>query len=36
VLVTHDVALASRCARRLSLAGGKLIGDERGPAAAWV
>jgi len=29
VLVTHDVNLASRCARRLSLAAGRLIGDER-------
>ncbi|HEY7902387.1 MAG TPA: ATP-binding cassette domain-containing protein [Casimicrobiaceae bacterium] len=29
VLVTHDVALASRCGRRLSLAGGRLVGDER-------
>jgi putative ABC transport system ATP-binding protein len=28
VLVTHDVALASRCGRRLSLAAGRLIGDE--------
>jgi putative ABC transport system ATP-binding protein len=29
VLVTHDVALASRCGRRLSLAGGCLVGDEK-------
>jgi putative ABC transport system ATP-binding protein len=29
VLVTHDVSLASRCARRLSLAGGRLVADER-------
>ena len=29
VLVTHDVTLASRCARKLSLAGGRLVGDER-------
>jgi putative ABC transport system ATP-binding protein len=29
VLVTHDVALAARCARRLSLEGGRLVGDER-------
>jgi putative ABC transport system ATP-binding protein len=29
VLVTHDVALASRCGRRLSLAAGRLVGDER-------
>ena len=28
LLVTHDVALASRCGRRLSLAGGKLVADE--------
>jgi putative ABC transport system ATP-binding protein len=32
LLVTHDVTLASRCARRLSLAGGRLVGDERAPA----
>lgn len=31
VLVTHDVALASRCNRRLSLAGGRLVGDEATP-----
>ena len=29
VLVTHDLSLASRCARRLSLAAGRLVGDER-------
>jgi len=29
LLVTHDDALARRCARRLSLAGGRLVGDER-------
>ena len=29
LLVTHDVALARRCGRRLSLAGGRLVGDER-------
>ncbi len=36
LLVTHDADLASRCARRLSLAGGRLVGDEsarRSPAA---
>jgi putative ABC transport system ATP-binding protein len=29
LLVTHDVGLAQRCARRLSLSGGRLVGDER-------
>ena len=29
LLVTHDGALASRCARRLSLSAGKLVGDDR-------
>jgi putative ABC transport system ATP-binding protein len=29
LLVTHDSELASRCTRRLSLAGGKLVGDDR-------
>jgi putative ABC transport system ATP-binding protein len=29
LLVTHDVSLASRCERRLSLASGRLVGDER-------
>jgi len=29
LLVTHEDALASRCARRLSLAAGRLVGDER-------
>jgi putative ABC transport system ATP-binding protein len=30
LLVTHDPELAQRCARRLSLAAGELVGDERG------
>ena len=29
ILVTHDAQLAGRCERRLSLAGGKLVADER-------
>jgi putative ABC transport system ATP-binding protein len=29
LLVTHDIGLASRCARRVSLAAGRLVGDER-------
>jgi putative ABC transport system ATP-binding protein len=29
LLVTHDVELASRCERRLSLAAGQLVADER-------
>jgi putative ABC transport system ATP-binding protein len=29
VLVTHDIAVAGRCARRLSLASGRLVADER-------
>ena len=29
LLVTHDVGLAARCARRLSLSAGRLVGDER-------
>jgi putative ABC transport system ATP-binding protein len=32
LLVTHDVALAGRCGRRLSLSAGRLIGDERAAA----
>ena len=28
LLVTHDTELASRCARRLSLAGGRLVSDD--------
>jgi putative ABC transport system ATP-binding protein len=30
LLVTHDAGLASRCARKLALAAGRLVGDERG------
>jgi len=30
LLVTHDTHIASRCARRIALEGGKLIGDEVG------
>ena len=29
ILVTHDAALAERCARRLSLADGRVVGDHR-------
>ena len=36
LLVTHDAHIASRCARRIALEGGKLIGDEVGPASAGV
>jgi putative ABC transport system ATP-binding protein len=32
VLVTHDTTLATRCARRLSLASGRLVADERAAA----
>jgi putative ABC transport system ATP-binding protein len=35
VLVTHDLTLAARCGRRLSLAAGCVIGDERGPMSAF-
>jgi putative ABC transport system ATP-binding protein len=34
VLVTHDERLAARCGRRLRLAGGKLVADERESLAA--
>jgi putative ABC transport system ATP-binding protein len=33
LLVTHDVDLASRCGRRLSLSSGKLVGDEMAATA---
>jgi len=33
MLVTHDVSLAARCGRRLSLAAGRLVGDERSELA---
>jgi putative ABC transport system ATP-binding protein len=29
LVVTHDLALAARCARRVSLSAGRLVGDER-------
>jgi ABC-type dipeptide/oligopeptide/nickel transport system ATPase component len=29
VLVTHDLALAARCGRRIALAAGKLVRDEK-------
>jgi putative ABC transport system ATP-binding protein len=32
VLVTHDEKLAARCGRRLSLAAGRVIADERAAA----
>jgi len=35
VLVTHDLTLAARCGRRLSLAAGSVVGDERGPMSAF-
>jgi len=35
VLVTHDLTLAARCGRRLSLAAGRVAGDERGPLSAF-
>jgi len=34
ILVTHDVALAGRCGRRLSLATGQLVADVKSDAAA--
>ena len=36
ILVTHDANLAARCERRLALAGGRLVSDERRPLAAVV
>jgi putative ABC transport system ATP-binding protein len=36
LLVTHDANLATRCERRLSLAAGRLVGDERRAAAHMV
>jgi putative ABC transport system ATP-binding protein len=35
VLVTHDLTLAARCGRRLSLAAGCVVGDEHGPMSAF-
>jgi putative ABC transport system ATP-binding protein len=32
VLVTHDAAIAGRCERRLTLAAGRLVSDQRGNA----
>ena len=36
ILVTHDANLAARCERRLALAGGRLVSDERRPLATVV
>src|SRR3989440_4263273 len=36
LLVTHDVNLASRCVRRLSLSAGRLVGDETARASVLV
>ena len=36
LLVTHDANLAARCERRLALAGGRLVSDERRPLATVV
>jgi len=36
VLVTHDLTLAARCGRRLSLAAGRIVGDERRQLAPMV
>ena len=35
VLVTHDLSLAARCGRRISLAAGRVVGDEHGPLSAF-
>jgi len=35
VLVTHDLTLAARCGRRLSLAAGCVVSDEHGPMSAF-
>lgn len=34
VLVTHEMRLADKCARRISIADGKIVGDERDAAEA--
>jgi ABC-type cobalamin/Fe3+-siderophores transport system ATPase subunit len=36
VLVTHDLTLAARCGRRISLAAGKLVRDEKTGADATI
>ncbi len=36
VLVTHETSLAARCGRRLSLAAGRLVGDERNTLSATL
>ena len=35
VLVTHDVTLAARCGRRLSLSAGRLVGDVTRAVLRW-
>jgi putative ABC transport system ATP-binding protein len=36
LLITHDAALAERCARRLELADGRVVADRRSGAIAPI